>query len=152
MLVPPGSPLLHCLQQLNDDVWAQVLLPKLIANKSAHAVALTCTQLRSLCQRSHQQLDLTGLASEGTDTVSVKAYTETLAQHFPSCNAVKLLLSHSHGYVVTPCILEALSRQVHAERAHMCSTAEALSRAFQRPILPECSVYGVLLWEVHVYK
>lgn len=54
-----GSPLLSCLSQLNDDVFTSYLLPKLIEQGSAGAVALTCSQARRLCQDSIQHLDLT---------------------------------------------------------------------------------------------
>jgi hypothetical protein len=53
------SPLLRCLSQLNDDEFTSYLLPKLIEQGSAAAVARTCSQLCELCQDSVQHLDLT---------------------------------------------------------------------------------------------
>jgi hypothetical protein len=45
----PMSPFLHCMDQLDMDTLAQVLLPKLMQQGSAHSVALTCSRLRDLC-------------------------------------------------------------------------------------------------------
>jgi hypothetical protein len=42
------SALLRCLSSLDVHAWGQVLLPKLIAQGSAQAVASTCSQLRDL--------------------------------------------------------------------------------------------------------
>lgn len=53
------SALLHCLASLGAETFASVLLPKLVKQRSAHAVALTCTQLRDLSHGSVQRLDLT---------------------------------------------------------------------------------------------
>jgi hypothetical protein len=59
----PGNPagesaLLRCLSQLNDDVLEAYLLPKLIEQESVGAAALTCSQLRRLCQHSIQHLNM----------------------------------------------------------------------------------------------
>jgi hypothetical protein len=56
---PAGqSPLMRCLAQLNDNVLTAYLLPKLVEQGCVGAVALTCSQLRRLCQLSTQHLDL----------------------------------------------------------------------------------------------
>jgi hypothetical protein len=57
------SALLQCQAQLDSDTWVEVLQPKLIDNGSAGNVALTCTQLRTLCHGSRQQLKLHTLHS-----------------------------------------------------------------------------------------
>jgi hypothetical protein len=46
---PNQAALLRCLSRLDVDTWAQVLLPKLIAQGSARDITLTCSELRDLC-------------------------------------------------------------------------------------------------------
>jgi hypothetical protein len=104
------SPLLRCLAQLNDDVWEDILLPKLLADGSAPAAALTCSRLRQLCQRSRQQLKLTSLDS--ADTATVRRWTEQLPQRFPACSSVVMRLCEIESFPAAPVIVDVLSRQV----------------------------------------
>ena len=100
------------LDQLHDDIWAQVLLPKLVAERSAASVALSCRQLAALCHRLTQHLDLTSLA-KSKDGNRVAAHTDALPQHFPGCCSVSLgLQDDSSSRVVTACVVPALARQV----------------------------------------
>jgi hypothetical protein len=61
---PNQATLLRCLSRLDVDTWAQVLLPKLIAQGSARAVALTCSQLRDLCFGAVQHIDLSSVQDD----------------------------------------------------------------------------------------
>jgi hypothetical protein len=102
------SPLLRCLTQLNDEVWTEILLPKLLADGSAPAAALTCSRLRQLCQRSRQQLKLTSLGS--ADKATVRRWTEQLPQRFPACSFV--VMKHcEQSCPAAPVIVGVLSRQ-----------------------------------------
>jgi hypothetical protein len=107
--VVSDSALLTCLEQLNDDVWTELLLPKLLADGSAPAAALTCSRLRQLCQRSRQQLKLTLL--DNTDTATVRRWTEQLPQGFPACTSVVMKLC-AHICATAPVIVDVMSRQV----------------------------------------
>jgi hypothetical protein len=104
------NPLLRCLAQLNDDVWEQILLPKLLADGSGPAAALTCGRLRQLCQRSRQQLKLVSLDS--ADTASVRRWTVHLSQRFPACSSVVMKLCDVESFPTAPVIVDVLSRQV----------------------------------------
>lgn len=103
--------LLRFLAQLNDDVWAQLLLPKLVADGSAASVALTCSTVRQLCQYSTQQLKL--LFGGITDTAAVRRCMEPLPERFPACSRIELSICEESS-IIFPTILDALARQVHA--------------------------------------
>ena len=107
-----GSALLRCLEQLNDDVWAEVLLPKLLADQTAGAAAASCSTLRRLCHGTVKKLNLTALGSSCSDGVTVQHHLEALHQHFPSCSAVKMAVHLETSYLMAPAMLERLSRQV----------------------------------------
>lgn len=104
------SPLLRCLGQLNDDVWTEILLQKLLVDGSAPAVALTCSRMRQLCQHSRQQLKLTSLDS--ADTATVRRWTEQLPQRFPACSSAVMKLCEIESFPTAPVIVDVLSRQV----------------------------------------
>lgn len=93
------------LLQCHPDVWAQVLLPKLIAQGSVGSVALACSTLRDLCYNSVQQLNFKIVPE------SVHPYTFTtvcnwalsLKAHFPSCTSISVGLGCSFDceFVIT---------------------------------------------------
>lgn len=90
MMHQTSSPLLQCLEQVNDDVWEQILLPKLRQQGSAGAVALSCTQLRRLCQHSIETLNLTNMTSSSTNAQQLACHAAAVATHFPKCRRVFL--------------------------------------------------------------
>jgi len=110
-----ASALLDCLEQLHGDVWPEVLLPKLRADKSVGSLALTCSLLRDMCQKSQRQLDLSSISnssstsSSAVDTVALGA----LAQHFPNCTMVKIELDKYSSHLFIPAIVDALARCEH---------------------------------------
>jgi hypothetical protein len=86
-------PFLWCLSQLNDDVFASYMLPKLIEQGSAAAVALTCSKLRRLCQSSTQHLDLSAQTLAGAPQDSPcnnQALAKQLVASFPHCTSLKV--------------------------------------------------------------
>jgi hypothetical protein len=83
------SPLLRCLPQLNDDVFASYLLPKLIEQGSVGAMALTCSQLRRLCQSSTQHLDLSAQPLQDSPCDN-PALAQQLIAAFPHCTSLKV--------------------------------------------------------------
>jgi len=103
------SPLLHCLQQLNDDAWTEVLLPKLIEQGSAAGVALTCSQLRDLCNHNVETIDLKSLAAE-EDVRDLESWLQPLPAHYPNCKSAELSLQRDISYVGMSYILPALAR------------------------------------------
>jgi hypothetical protein len=106
-----ASALLHCLSQLNSDVWAQVLLPKLVEQGSAAAVALTCSQLRDLCYNSRQEIKVRlshMVASVGLS--HLESCMQGVPAHFPNCTSVSLVLSGEQSYHAMPYTLPALAR------------------------------------------
>jgi hypothetical protein len=76
--------LLVSLLEECPDVWSGVLLPKLVAAKSAGNCALTCSRLRQLCQGSQQQLNLARLDS--TEGIAACWAFDALPERFTSCN------------------------------------------------------------------
>jgi hypothetical protein len=108
------SALLHCLSQLNSDVWEQVVLPKLIEHGSAAAVALSCSQLRDLCYSSRQSLNL-GRLLDRTDPWCLRSLVQILSLHFPNCLEVSLELPSALSYQNMPYLLPALARWVCPE-------------------------------------
>lgn len=105
---PGTSALIRCLQQLDDDVWAEVLLPKLVKDKSAAAVAASCSTLRKLCHGSVRKLNL--IAVGCSSAMTGRRQFAALHQHFPDCTTVKVALSGDSSYLIAPAILEGLSR------------------------------------------
>jgi hypothetical protein len=101
------SALLRCLSQLNDDAWAQVLLPKLIAQGSAQAVAGTCSQLRDLCFGGVRSLDLSSL-QDSSDTSNLEAWLAPIPSHFRHVITVKLLFNKESTYHAAAYLLPAL--------------------------------------------
>jgi hypothetical protein len=98
-VAPPAatevSPLLCCLSQLNDDVFTSYLLPKLIEQGSAGAVALTCRHLCELCQDSVQHLDLTKQLPHGNPCLDPELARQLVAA-FSSCTSLEVTWqSHS---------------------------------------------------------
>ncbi len=89
--VPAGlqSPLLCCLSQLNDDMIAAHLLPKLVEHGSASAVFRTCSQLRRLIQPIVQHLDLTKQLQETYNPCHSPKLAKQLIAHFPNCTVLK---------------------------------------------------------------
>lgn len=82
------SPFLRCITLLNDDVLTSYLLPKLAEQGSAGAVALTCSQLRKLCQRSVHHLNLAKQWG-GDNPCRNPALAERLGTTFPNCNSLE---------------------------------------------------------------
>lgn len=102
------SPLLKCLEQLNDDVWRQILLPKLAENKSQADVALTCSSLRTLCQQVQERLSLAAL--NDSEPPRVAEWLNASVGHFPAMKLVKLKAHQESSYLAIPAMLPALSR------------------------------------------
>ena len=68
-------------------------MPKLLDQGSAPDVALTCTQLRSLCYHSVQHLDFYRRerdACEGEDPACSYADGKKLEAHFPNCRSIRV--------------------------------------------------------------
>jgi hypothetical protein len=105
-----GSPLLQCLEKLDDDVWAQVFLPKLQQQGSAGAVALSCTQLRRLCQHSIDTLNLVDMPSSSTSTQQLACHAAAAATNFPNCMTVYLSAHDETCYWQLPVVLPLLGR------------------------------------------
>jgi hypothetical protein len=82
------SPFLRCLSQLNDDVLQAFLLPKLVQQGSAGAVALSCSQLRRLCQHNVQHLDLTKQLHDVDNLCHSPELARQLVTAFPNCTSV----------------------------------------------------------------
>jgi len=110
-----ASALLNCLEELHGDVWAEVLLPKLRADKSAGNLALTCSCLRDMCQQSQRQLDLSSISNSSSRSRSAveTAALGALAQHFPHCTLVKITLEQDGSYLSIPAVVNALARCEH---------------------------------------
>ena len=86
---PAGeSALLCCLSQLNDDVLTAYLLPMLVEQGSAGAVALTCSQLRRLCQLSTQHLDLSKQLQDADNPCHDAKLARQLVAAFPNCTSL----------------------------------------------------------------
>lgn len=110
-LEQPESAFLHCLEQLDEDAWAQTLLPKLHTSGSAANVALTCCHLRALVHGNLSSLKF-GLHLTGLNPVQIEQWTAPLPAHFPKCLTVKVSLGPDGSYVSAASLLPALSRQV----------------------------------------
>jgi hypothetical protein len=82
------SHLLRCLSQLNDDVLASYLLPKLVHQGSAAAVALSCSHMRRLCQHNTQHLDLTKQLEGGDSPCHSPERARQLVAAFPNCTSL----------------------------------------------------------------
>jgi hypothetical protein len=105
------SRFVHCMKKLNADIWADVLLPMLRKDKSAAAVAASCSTLRKLCQGAVRHLIFTPAARSG-DLATVKRNVAALHQHFSALKGVGIALARDDLYVLAPAIMEGLSRQV----------------------------------------
>jgi hypothetical protein len=105
---PQASALLRCISQLNADTWAQVLLPKLIAQGSTADFALSCTQLRDLCYSSRQSLKLGALLAS-SDSESLLPQVQSLPAHFPNCSAVSLEIKSYECCNTLPYIMPSLA-------------------------------------------
>lgn len=101
------SALLRCLSQLDEGAWAQVLLPKLIAQGSAQAVAATCSQLRDLCFGAVVSLNLSSL-QDSSDTSNLEAWVQPIPSHFKHVTIVKLLFREALSYYTAAYLLPAL--------------------------------------------
>jgi hypothetical protein len=110
MIQKTGSPLLQCLEKLNDDVWEQVLLPKLQEQGSPAAVALSCSQLRRLCQHSIDTLSFRNLTSSSTSAQQLACQATAAAAHFPNCRAVCICAHDETSYWQLPVVLPLLGR------------------------------------------
>lgn len=104
------SPLLQCLSQLNDDAWAQVLLPKLVNQGSAPDVAASCTQLRALCFRTVQDVVLQGTSE--VDVSTIDDWMSPLPACFPNCTTLALYLDCQRDYINVPHLPTACTSQV----------------------------------------
>jgi hypothetical protein len=82
------SHLLRCLSQLNDDVLAAYLLPKLVQQRSARAVALSCSHMRRLCQHNTQHLDLTKQLQDACNPCHSPELARQLVAAFPNCTSL----------------------------------------------------------------
>jgi hypothetical protein len=84
---PAGqSPLLRCLSLLNDEVLTAYLLPKLVEQGCVGAVALTCSQLRRLCQVGTQHLDLSQQLQD--NPCHIPDIAKQLVARFPHCTSL----------------------------------------------------------------
>lgn len=113
MTEPGASPLLTCLTKLNDDARAEVLLPKLIKQGSAKAVAATCTQLRDLCFRTVQTVKLADLHLI-PDTYSAEDWVAPLPEHFCNCTSLVAVLADEQDTPKLPRMLPGIARWVRA--------------------------------------
>jgi hypothetical protein len=84
-----ASPFLRCVTLLNDDVLTSYLLPKLVEQGSAGAVTLTCSQLRKLCQRSVQHLNLTKQLQGADNPCRTPVLADRLGSTFPNCSSLE---------------------------------------------------------------
>jgi hypothetical protein len=91
----PGNPagesaLLRCLSQLNDDVLTAYLLPKVVEQESAGAVALTCSQLRRLCELSthHLKLSRAKQLQDADNPCHSAKLARQLVAAFPNCTSL----------------------------------------------------------------
>jgi hypothetical protein len=96
---------------LNTDTWAQVLLPKLVEQGSAAAVALTCSQMRDLCYSSRQSINL-GALLDSSEPWNLRSLVQRLPLHFPNCSTVSVELNSVLCYQNMPFLLPALARWV----------------------------------------
>jgi hypothetical protein len=107
------APFLHSMLRLRDGPWAQALLPKLVEQGSAAAVALTCSQMRDLCCSSRRSLKLGGLLERtAVEPGKLKSWVQDLPKHFPNCSAVSLELGSNMSFHGIPYVLPALARWV----------------------------------------
>jgi hypothetical protein len=106
-----GPPLLWCINQLNNETWAQVLLPKLTAQGSVSSVALTCTTLRDLCYSSVEKLALKAVPDCVLPSIAtVKSWANSLAGHFPSCTSLSVGVVCAADCELTGHLMPALAR------------------------------------------
>jgi hypothetical protein len=85
--VPP--PFLQCITLLNDDVLTAYLLPKLVEQGTAGAVAATCSQLRKLCQRSAHHLNLAKQLQDVDNPCHSPQLANQLVEAFPNCTSLE---------------------------------------------------------------
>lgn len=101
-----SSALLRCLQQLDDDAIAGVLLPKLVDAGAASNVTLTCKHLRELMQRNVSRLCFRSY-SNGR---KMEKLISTLPKRFPRCERVLLLYKGDSSYLFGQLLMPALAR------------------------------------------
>jgi hypothetical protein len=128
-------PLLHVLPYL---------LPLLVADGSAAAVALTCSSLRRLVHAQQQRLDLSSL-SRHDDPGQAAGLAADAGKHFPACTAVKCGVLQDSDFLLVQNILPALARQVRPPsrtHAHMHACIFRLvgtwQKYLQQPPHPLC--------------
>lgn len=73
---------------LNDDVLAACLLPKLVEQGIAGSVALTCSQLRKLCQHGTRHLNLTKQLQDCDNAFRSAKLARQLVAAFPNCTSL----------------------------------------------------------------
>jgi hypothetical protein len=103
----PDSALLRCLASLDVDAWAQVLLPKLVAQGSARAITGTCIQLRDFCFDTVHHIDLSSVQSSG-DISQVEGWVKHIPQHFKNATSVQLSFEEELSYHIALYLLPAL--------------------------------------------
>lgn len=110
MEVTDLAPIQQFLSRLNSDTWSQVLLPKLIKQASAGAVALTCSQLRDVMYHGVQQVDLSSLTGYTLNPAEAKWLVRFVPQRFPGCTSVQLHVDSKKACTVAGSVLPALKR------------------------------------------
>lgn len=117
-----SSALVDCFLQLGADTLSQVLLPLLIEDGAAGELALTCSEVKDLCYKGVQKLDLSGLMGV-RNPQDLQDWTRDIYCYFPGCTCIQLFLDESvittplnvpflwegvSGCVWTSCVLLAL--------------------------------------------
>jgi hypothetical protein len=92
------------------DTLAQVLLPKLMQQGSAHSVALTASRLRDLCYNSVEALELKAVPGCMPDIAAVKAWGQSLSAHFPNCQSISVGVGCAADCELTAHMVPALAR------------------------------------------
>jgi len=103
------SAFLRLLAHLDADTVTEVLLARLLPQGSAPQLALTCRQLRSLCQRGCLALDFSNMPSTVSSS-TILQHTEGLHTRFPSCETVKLSVADRDSCGVAACLLPSLAQ------------------------------------------
>lgn len=125
-------PFLRFLSHLDGPTWAYVLLSKLIDQGSAGAVALTCSQLRKLCQEEIQHVDLVSICGSRETASSVVK----LPERFP--NVTSLQVQHKRTTIST-LFLHGAESTVNKIMQHIPSWLDNSSSAAVAITLAGCS-------------